>query len=113
MAFWARERAVGAALRRDADVRSAAERVGLGIAPPPLEGRGAARAPQLGLWDRDRDRDHDEALKAGEGESGLDVAAGRGGEGALHKAARAAVATLKEAVLRSSLVPPSDGGAQK
>lgn len=109
MAFWARERAVGAALRRDADVRSAAERVGLGIAPP-LEGRGA-RAPQLGSWDRDRD--HNEALKAGEGESGLDAAAGRGGEGALHKAARAAVATLKEAILRSSPAPPSDGGAQK
>jgi len=109
MAFWARERALGAALRRDADVRAAAEHVGLGIAPP-LEGRGT-RAPLLGSWDRDH---KEEALKAGEGESGLDVAGGRGGEGALHKAARAAVATLKEAVLRSSPAPPpSDGGAQK
>jgi len=74
----------------------AAERAGLGIAPP--EDRAL-----LGS------RDHAEAAT---GESGLDAAAaGGGGEGALHKAARGAVATLKEAILRLPL-PPSDGGAQ-
>ena len=105
MTFWARERALGVALRRDADVRAAAEHVGLGIAPP-LEGRGKALAlAPLGS------RDHAELLDAGESESGLAGAGGRGGEGALHKAARAAVASLKEAVWRSP-PPPYDGGAQ-
>ena len=105
MAFWARERALGAALRHDTDVRVAAERVGLGIAPP-LEGRATSTRALLGS------RDHKEAFKAGEGEGGLDVAGGRGGEGALHKAARAAVAALKESILRSP-PPPSDGGSPK
>jgi hypothetical protein len=108
MAFWARERALGTALRRDTDVRVAAEHVGLGIVPP-LEGRGGTSMSTRALLGS---RDHKEALDAGEGEGGLDVAGGRGGEGALHKAARAAVATLKEYILRSP-PPPSDGGAPK
>lgn len=90
--FWARERSVGAAVRHDADVREAAERLGLGIAP-------SEERTLLGS------RDHAEAQKrAANGGGG-----GGGGEGALHKAARGAVATLKEAVLWPR---PSDGGVQ-
>jgi len=62
MAVWARDRALGAALRRDADMHAAVGRVGLGIAPP-LQRR-VSRAPLLGL------RDHKEALKVGESEAG-------------------------------------------
>jgi hypothetical protein len=93
-AFWMRERSVGAAVRRDAEVRDAAERVGLGIAPS--EGRSL-----LGS------QDHAEAQKRAAGEDG---GGGGGGEGALHKAARGAVAALKEAVLQPP--PPPDGGVQ-
>lgn len=88
-AFWARERSVGAAVRHDADVRDAAERLGLGIAP-------SEERTLLGS------RDHAEAQKRAAGEGG-----GGGGEGALHKAARGAVAALKEAVLWPR---PPDGG---
>jgi hypothetical protein len=96
-AFWARERALGTALRRDPDVRAAAEKVGLGIAPPaPVPSEGTAPAQKR-------------AAPALTGESGHEVSGS--GEGALHKAARAAVATLKEAVLGSPA--PSDGGAQQ
>jgi len=60
-------------------------------------------------------RDHAEAAQkraaVATGESGFDAGGGGGGEGALHKAARGAVATLKEVLLRSPLLP-SDGGAQ-
>lgn len=71
-------------MRHDADVRDAAERMGLGIAP-------SEERTLLGS------RDHAEAQKR--------VA----GEGALHKAARGAVAALKE----SGLWPrPSNGGVQ-
>jgi len=89
-AFWTRERSVGAAVRHDADVRDAAERVGLGIAP-------SEERTLLGS------RDYAEAQKRAAGE------VGGGGEGALHKAARGAVAALKEAVLQP---PPSEGGLQ-
>jgi hypothetical protein len=79
-------------VRHDADVREAAERLGLGIAP-------SEERTLLGS------RDHAEAQKrAANGGGG-----GGGGEGALHKAARGAVATLKEAVLWPR---PSDGGVQ-
>jgi hypothetical protein len=83
-AFWTRERAVGDAVRRDADVRDAADRVGLGIAP-------SEDRTLLGS------RDYAEAQKRATG------------EGTLHKAARGAVAALKEAVLQPR---PSDGGVQ-
>lgn len=99
MAFWARERSIGSAVRRDADVRAAAESAGLGIAPP--EGRALLGSP-----------DYAEAQKraAAAGDGGHDSGgSGNGGEGALHKAARGAVAALKEAVLRPL---QSDGGAQ-
>ncbi|KAH9988806.1 hypothetical protein BJV74DRAFT_951443 [Russula compacta] len=89
MAFWARERSVGTAVRHDVDVRAAAERMGLGIAPP--EGR-----TLLGS------RDYVEAQRR-------DVV-GESGEGALHNAARSVVTVLKGAVLRP--LPMSDGGAQ-
>ena len=79
---------MGAAVRRDTDVRDAAERMGLGIAPS--KGRAL-----LGS------QDYAEAQKRAAGEDG--------GEGALHKAARGAVAALKEAVLRQS---PSGSGVQ-
>jgi len=97
-AFWARERALGTALRRDPDVRVAAEKVGLGIAPASSEGSAPAQK---------------RAAPALTGESRHDASTGGGGsgEGALHKAARAAVATLKETVLRAP--PLSDGGAQQ
>ena len=79
--FWARERHVGAAVRRDADVRVAAERVGLGFVPPSVLGS----------------QDHvTEEAKGRVGERGQ-------GGGALHTAARGLVATLKLAALR----PPS------
>lgn len=97
MAFWARERSVGTAVRHDVDVRAAAERVGLGIAPP------EART-LLGS------RDYVEAQRrAAVREKGQDGGVS-GGEGALHKAAHEAVTVLKEAVLRP--LPTSDGGAQ-
>jgi len=76
---------------RDADVRDAAERVGLGIVPS--EGR-----TLLGS------QGYAEAQKRAAGEDGS--GGGGSGEGALHKAARGAVAALKEAVLQ---LPPSDG----
>lgn len=84
-AFWTRERSVGDAVRRDADVRDAAERVGLGIAP-------SEDRTLLGS------RDYAEAQNR------------TVGEGTLHKAARGAVAALKEAVLQPR--PSSDGGVQ-
>ncbi|KAI0290969.1 hypothetical protein BC826DRAFT_1024091 [Russula brevipes] len=92
MAFWARERSIGSAVRRDADRRA-------GIAPP--EGRALLGSP-----------DYAEAQKraAAAGDAAHDSGgSGNGGEGTLHKAARGAVAALKEAVLRPS---QSDGGAQ-
>ena len=77
-------------MRRDAGVRDAAERVGLGIAP-------SEERSLLGS------RDYAEAQKlaAGEAESRP--------EGTLHRAARGAVEALKEAVLR---LPPPNGGLQ-
>ncbi|KAI0276718.1 hypothetical protein BGY98DRAFT_1187670 [Russula aff. rugulosa BPL654] len=91
-AFWTRERSIGAAVRRDADVRDAAERVGLGIAP-------SEERSLLGS------RDYAEAQKPAAGEAERRPA---GREGTLHRAARGAVAALKEAVLR---LPPQNGGA--
>jgi len=81
-------------VRRDADVREAAQRVGLGIKP-------SEERALLGS------RDYAEAQKQAAGESeGLPNS---GGEGALHRAARGAVAALKEAVLGRSL---PNGGMQ-
>ena len=94
--FWTRERFIGAAVRRDADVREAAERVGLGISP-------SEERTLLGS------RDYDEAQKRAAGEAEGRPVGGGGGEGTLHKAARGAVAALKEAVLR---LPPPNGGVQ-
>lgn len=83
-------------MRRDADVRKAAERVGLGIAP-------SEERTLLGS------RDYAEAQKRAAGEpDGRPTGRGRG-EGTLHRAARGAVAALKEAVLR---LPPPRGGVQ-
>jgi hypothetical protein len=79
-------------VRRDADVRDAAERVGLGIAP-------SQERSLLGS------RDHAGAQKPAAGEAER----GRGREGTLHRAARGAVAALKEAVLQ---LPPPNGGVQ-
>ena len=93
--FWTRERSIGAAVRRDADVREAADRVGLGISP-------SEERTLLGS------RDYDEAQKRAAGESEGRLVGG-GGEGTLHKAARGAVAALKEAVLR---LPTPNGGVQ-
>lgn len=73
-AFWTREYGVGEAVRNDADVRAAAERAGLGLAPGTGGDEGAS--PKL----------------TGEG--------GRQGEGVLQKVARRAVEGLKEAGLR-------------
>ncbi len=93
-AFWTRERSIGAAVRRDADVREAAQRVGLGIKP-------SEERALLGS------RDYAEAQKHAAGES--EGRPNSGGEGALHRAARGAVAALKEAVLGRSL---PNGGMQ-
>jgi hypothetical protein len=87
--FWTRERSIGAAVRHDADVRDAAERVGLGIAP-------SEERALLGS------RDYAEAQKRAAGQADAR-------EGTLHKAARGAVAALKESVLRLS---PPNGGVQ-
>lgn len=92
-AFWTRERSIGAAVRRDPDVRDAAERVGLGIAP-------SEERSLLGS------RDYAEAQKPAAGEAERRPV---GREGTLHRAARGAVAALKEAVLR---LPPQNGGVQ-
>jgi hypothetical protein len=75
--FWSRERSIGATVRRDADVRDAAERVGLGIAP-------SQERSLLGF------RDHAEAQKLAAGEAEY----GGGREGTLHRDARVAVAAL-------------------
>ena len=84
-------------MRRDGDVREAAERVGLGIAP-------SEERTLLGS------RDYTEAQKRAAGEAdGRPVGGGGGREGTLHRAARGAVAALKEAVLR---LPPPFGGVQ-
>ncbi|KAI9507141.1 hypothetical protein F5148DRAFT_1310486 [Russula earlei] len=96
-AFWARERTLGSAVRRDADVRAAAERAGLGIAPP--EGRAL-----LGS------QDHAEAQKrtatARPSQNAQDGGGdGASGEGTLHRAARNAVAALKETMLRREESP--------
>jgi hypothetical protein len=80
-------------VRRDADVRETAERMGLGIKP-------SGERTLLGS------RDYAEAQKRAVGVAGPDVGGG-GGEGTLHRAARGAVAALKEAVLRPPL--PSGG----
>jgi hypothetical protein len=94
--FWTRGRSIGAAVRRDADVRDAAERVGLGIAP-------SEERTLLGS------REYAEAQRRSASEAeGRPVGAG-GREGTLHRAARGAVAALKEAVLR---LPPPNGGVQ-
>jgi hypothetical protein len=84
-------------VRRDADVRDAADRIGLGIAP-------SEEKTLLGS------RDYAEAQKraAGEAEGDRPIG-GDGREGTLHRAARGAVAALKEAVLR---LPPPNGGVQ-
>ena len=79
-------------MRRDADVRDAAERLGLGIAP-------SEERSLLGS------RDHAEAQKPAAGEAERRPV-GAGGEGTLHRAARGAVAALKQAVLR---LPPTSG----
>jgi hypothetical protein len=86
-------------VRRDGDVRDAAERVGLGIAP-------SEERSLLGS------RDYAEAQKRGAagGPDGRPAGGGGGREGTLHRAARGAVAALKEAVLRR--LPPPNGGAQ-
>jgi hypothetical protein len=85
-------------VRRDADVRDAAERIGLGIAP-------SEERTLLGS------RDYAEAQKRAVGEvDGRPVGGGGAREGTLHKAARGAVAALKEAVLRLPL--PNNGGVQ-
>ena len=83
-------------MRRDTDVRDAAERVGLGIAP-------SEERSLLGS------RDYAEAQKPAAGEAERRPVGGGGREGTLHKAARGAVAALKEAVLR---LPPPNGGVQ-
>jgi hypothetical protein len=89
--FWTRERCIGAAVRYDADVRAAAERVGLGFVSPP------APAP-------DYDYNTEEVQRwASSGSGGPAVSRDGGGEGALHKVARRAVKALKNAALR----PPS------
>ena len=75
---------MGDAVRHDGDVRDAAERVGLGLAP-------SEDRTLLGS------QDYAEAQRRA------------AGEGALHKAARGAVAALKEAVLQPR---SSDGGVQ-
>lgn len=80
-------------MRRDPDVRDAAERVGLGIAP-------SEERSLLGS------RDYAEAQKPAAGEAERRPV---GREGTLHRAARGAVAALKEAVLR---LPPQNGGVQ-
>ncbi|KAI0253365.1 hypothetical protein BJV78DRAFT_1372547 [Lactifluus subvellereus] len=89
--FWARERHVGAAVRRDADVRVAAERAGLGLAPPPVETR--LSAVLGGSQDYTEDAQQGRAGVGGPG-------GGVSGEGALHKVAREAVAALKAAASR-------------
>ncbi|KAH9959466.1 hypothetical protein BC827DRAFT_1213927 [Russula dissimulans] len=101
-AFWARERTLGSAVRRDADVRAAADRTGLGIAPP--EGRAL-------LGSRDHAEAQKRAAAATTGELGQGGGGGGGVEGTLHQAARAAVATLKETVLGQE-PSSSDGVAQ-
>jgi hypothetical protein len=83
-------------VRRDADVRDAADRIGLGIAP-------SEEKTLLGS------RDYAEAQKRAAGEAEGDRPIGDGREGTLHRAARGAVAALKEAVLR---LPPPNGGVQ-
>ena len=94
--FWTRERSIGAAVRRDAAVRDAAERVGLGIAP-------SEERSLLGS------RDHAEAQNPAAGEAERRPVGAGGREGTLHRAARGAVAALKEAVLR---LPPTSPGVQ-
>ncbi|KAI9444127.1 hypothetical protein H4582DRAFT_1807092, partial [Lactarius indigo] len=71
-AFWEHERGVGEAVRQDAGVRAAADRVKLGLAPGDDEGAAPKHA----------------------GEDGAQ------GEGALHQMARGAVQALKEVGLR-------------
>jgi hypothetical protein len=83
-------------VRRDADVRDAAERVGLGIASS--GDRSLLGSP-----------DHAEAQKPAAGEAERRLVGAGGREGTLHRAARGAVAALKEAVLR---LPPTSGGVQ-
>jgi len=80
-------------VRRDACVRDAAERVGLGIAPS--EERSLLGSP-----------DYAEAQKPAAGEAESRPVGGGSREGTLHRAARGAVAALKEAVLR---LPPNGG----
>jgi hypothetical protein len=101
---------VGSAVRRDADVRAAAERAGLDISPPPA---GEARAEVAS-------RDYVETQmqrRAGAESGGAGLSQGRsatataigagtgtggdsGGEGALHKFARGTVKALKVTGLR-------------
>ena len=85
-------------MRRDANVRDTAERVGLGIAP-------SEERTLLGSRDYAETQRRDAAGEA----DGRPVGGGGGREGTLHRAARGAVAALKEAVLR---LPRPNGGAQ-
>ena len=77
-------------------MREAAERIGLGISP-------SEERALLGS------RDYAEAQKRAAGEDDGRQAGGAGREGTLHRAARGAVAALKEAVLR---LPLPNGGVQ-
>ncbi|KAI0294846.1 hypothetical protein B0F90DRAFT_1754522 [Multifurca ochricompacta] len=95
--FWARDRKLGDAIRLDSDVRAVAEREGLGITPGGGGVGGGAAKTQSGS------QDHVESTQDRTSEV----------EGALHKAARGAVVSLKEAGLKPPPPPPDAGTVSK